>query len=45
MCNRQKSPIGVGLSAALVPIVPSMSVTPIRAQPPSRAAVKQPGAT
>jgi hypothetical protein len=45
MGNWQKSLIGAGLSAALVPIVLSISVTPTRAQPPSRVAVKEPAAT
>ena len=45
MGNWQKSLIGAGLSATLVPIVLSISVTPTRAQPPSRVAVKEPAAT
>jgi hypothetical protein len=45
MCNWQKSLIGGALSAALVPMVQSISVTPTRAQPPSRALVKEPAAT
>jgi hypothetical protein len=45
MWNWQKSLIGAGLSAALVPIVLTISVKPTRAQPPSRVAVKQPAAT
>jgi hypothetical protein len=45
MGNWRRSLIGAGLSAALVPIVLSISVTPTRAQPPSRVAVKQPAAT
>jgi hypothetical protein len=45
MWNWQKSLMGAGLSAALVPIVLSISVTPTRAQPPGRVAVKEPAAT
>jgi hypothetical protein len=45
MGNWQKSLIGAGLSAALVPTVLSISATPTRAQPPSRVAVKEPAAT
>jgi hypothetical protein len=45
MWNWQKSLVGAGLSAALVPIVLSTSVTPSRAQPPSRVAAQEPAAT
>ena len=45
MCNWQKSLIGAGLGAALVPAVLAISMTPTRAQPPGRVAVKEPAAT
>jgi hypothetical protein len=45
MGNWQKSLIGVGLGAALVPAVLAISMTPTRGQPPSRVAVKEPAAT
>jgi hypothetical protein len=45
MWSWQKSLIGAGLSAALVAIVVSLSVTPTRALPPSRVAVKEPAAS
>jgi hypothetical protein len=45
MCNWQKSLISAGLSAALVPAVLAISMTPTRAQSPSRVAVKEPAAT
>jgi hypothetical protein len=45
MENWQKSLIGAGLSAAIVPIILANSVTPTRAQPPSRVAGNEPAAT
>jgi hypothetical protein len=45
MRNRQRSLIGAGPGAALVPIVLPMSVKPTRAQSPGRVAVKEPAAT
>ena len=41
----QKSLIGVGLGVALGPAVLSIPLTPTKAQPPSRAEVKEPVAT
>jgi hypothetical protein len=42
MWNREKSLIGVGLGAALVPVVLTISVQPTRAQAPSHAVVNAP---
>jgi hypothetical protein len=45
MGNWEKSLIGVGLGAALVPVVLTISVQPTRAQAPSRVAVNEPAVT
>jgi hypothetical protein len=45
MWNWQKSLIGAGLSAALVPVVLAICMMPTRAQSPSRVAAKEPTAT
>jgi hypothetical protein len=45
MRSWQRSLIGAGLGAALVPIVLPMSVKPTRAPSPGRVAVKEPAAT
>ena len=45
MGNWEKSLIGVGLGAALVPVVLTRSVQPTRAQAPSRVAAKAPAAS